>query len=138
MKTFLENPEYLFGAVFLAFGLIGMAVPLLANALPERANAATVQTERSHHPGDAEYIRIGLLLAAITAFEVALFYIDVERALLIGVLVVASAAKFIIVVSFFMHLKFDSRLFTIAFVTGFFLAFAVFTVVLATLGGNLI
>ena len=137
MKTFLENPEYLFGAIFLAFGLVGMAVPLLAGALPERANAATVKTE-SQHPSESEYLRIGLTLAAITAFEVALFYIEIERALLIPILVIASAAKFVIVVSYFMHLKFDSRLFTILFVTGFALATAVFAVALATLGGTLI
>ncbi len=137
MKTFLENPELLFGAVFLAFGLVGMAVPLLAGALPARANAATVKTE-SHHPGDAEYIRIGLTLGAITAFEVALFYIEIERALLIPILVIASAAKFVIVMSFFMHLKFDSKLFTVIFVTGFALATAVFAVALSTLGGSLI
>lgn len=137
MKTFLENPELLFGVIFLAFGLVGMAVPLLAGALPERANAAIVKTER-HHPSEAEYLRIGLTLAAITAFEVALFYIEIERAILIPILVIASAAKFVIVVSFFMHLKFDSKLFTVIFVTGFALATAVFAVALATLGANLI
>ena len=137
MKAFLENPEYLFGAIFLAVGLLGAAIPMLAFVLPERANAATVKTE-SHHPGDAEYIRIGLILAAITAFEVALFYVEVERALLIPILVIMSAAKFVIVMVFFMHLKFDSKLFTIAFVTGFALAVGAFAVVLATLGGNLI
>lgn len=137
MKAFFENPEYLFGAIFLAIGMLGAGIPLLALALPERLNQAKTTTI-VHHPDDAEYIRIGLILAAITLFEVALFYVEVERALLITVLIVMSAAKFVIVVSFFMHLKFDSRLFTIAFVTGLVLAGGVFSVVLATLGGNLI
>jgi hypothetical protein len=37
-----------------------------------------------------------------------------------------------------MHLRFDSRLFSTLFVGGFALAAAVFIVVLATLGGNLV
>jgi hypothetical protein len=37
-----------------------------------------------------------------------------------------------------MHLKFDSRIFTTAFITGLAAAFTVFTVVLAALHGKLV
>jgi cytochrome c oxidase subunit 4 len=138
MKTFLENPELLFGVIFLGIGLLGAAIPMLAFVMPDKANAATVKTARGHHPTDQEYIRIGIILAVITAVEVALFYVEFDRVLLIPTLVVLSAAKFAVVVAFFMHLKFDSSIFTTAFVAGMLLAFAVFTVVIATLGGNVI
>ncbi|MBI5287559.1 MAG: cytochrome C oxidase subunit IV family protein [Chloroflexi bacterium] len=107
---------------------------VLAN--PEKAQGQVV--EHRGHPGDMEYLKIFVILAVITTVEVALFYIDMDRKLLIPSLIVLSAVKFIMVVSWFMHLKFDSRLFTTAFVTGLLLAAAVFTVVLATLGSNLV
>jgi cytochrome c oxidase subunit 4 len=137
MKAFFENPELLFGLPLLLLGLLGMAVAFGAIAAPQKAAPGSAVTHRGH-PDDAEYIKIGITLAVITAVEVALFYIDVERNLLLGLLVVLSAIKFFIVVSWFMHLKFDSGLFTTAFVTGLFLAGAVFTVVLATLGSNFV
>jgi cytochrome c oxidase subunit 4 len=136
MKNFFENPELLFGVPFLLLGLLGMAIALGALVQPERAPGQVVA--HRGHPDDAEYIKIGIILAVITAIEVALFYIDLDRRLLIPVLMVLSGAKFIIVVSFFMHLKFDSRLFTTAFVTGVLLATAIFAVALATLGGSLV
>ena len=137
MKNFFENPELLFGAPFLLLGLLGMAIALGALAQPERAPSQAVVTHRGH-PDDAEYIKIGIILAVITAIEVALFYIEIDRIILIPVLMVLSGAKFVIVISFFMHLKFDSKLFTTAFVTGVLLATAIFTVALATLGGSLV
>ena len=42
------------------------------------------------------------------------------------------AAKFVTVVSYFMHLKFDKRIFTFMFYTGLTLAVFVYCVALAT------
>jgi cytochrome c oxidase subunit 4 len=136
MKDFFENPELLLGVPFLAIGVIGALIALGALANPERAPGEVAV--RHGHPDDAEYIKIGITLAVITLIEVALFYVDMDRALLIPTLMVLSALKFVLVVAWFMHLRFDSSLFTTAFVTGFVLAAAVFTVVLATLGSNLV
>lgn len=136
MKEFFENPEVLFGLPFIVIGALGMLLALGALSMPERATAE-VPAHRGH-PDEMEYIKIGIALAIVTLVEVALFYIDIERAVLIPTLIVLSAGKFYLVVAFFMHLRFDSRLFTTAFVTGMVLAFAVFTVVLATLGSNLV
>jgi hypothetical protein len=41
-------------------------------------------------------------------------------------------------VLWFMHLKFDDRLFSTMFVLGLLLAVSVFTVAIATLGGKLV
>jgi cytochrome c oxidase subunit 4 len=90
------------------------------------------------HPSALEYARIGIVLAIITAIEIALYYIDLDRNLLIVLLIALSAVKFLFVVLWFMHLKFDNRLFSTFFAGGFVLALALFVVVFSTLGGKLV
>jgi len=90
------------------------------------------------HPSAFEYARIGVILAIITAAEIALYYIDMSRNLLIVTLIVLSAIKFLFVVLWFMHLKFDNRLFSTMFAGGFVLALALFVIVFSTLGGKLV
>jgi cytochrome c oxidase subunit 4 len=69
------------------------------------------------HASIKQYIMIGLILTVITAAEVAIFYIPAiaDTAWLAPVLIAMSAGKFALVVMFYMHLKFDHRLFSIAF-----------------------
>ena len=67
----------------------------------------------------------------ITAAEVTLTYIDVGP-LFLPALLIMMAAKFLIVVSFFMHLKFDNKLFSFLFYMGLGLAVFVYAVALAT------
>ena len=68
------------------------------------------------------YTVIGLVLAIITAVEVAVFYIEALHSVLIPILIVLSIAKFILVVQFFMHLKFDHAIFGRVFWAPLFLA----------------
>ncbi len=96
------------------------------------------QPEERAHPGPLEYIKIGTILAVITAVEVAVYYIEALEDVLIPILIVLSALKFSMVVMWFMHLRFDNRLFSGLFVGGLMLAAALFVVVLATLGGGLV
>ena len=70
------------------------------------------------HPGAAEYIRIAVVLTLITAVEVAVYYIPALRPLMMPILLVLSATKFAMVVMFYMHLKFDDRMFSGFFVFG--------------------
>ena len=74
------------------------------------------------HASTGFYWAIGAILTVITAVEVAIFYIDAMAPVLVPVLLVLSAAKFAIVVMFFMHLKFDSKIFSGVFLAGLFLA----------------
>lgn len=83
------------------------------------------------HPGSAEYVRIALILGAITAAEVAVYYFDLNKVTLIGILFILSATKFALVAAFFMHLKFDSRIFTVLFAGGIVTAIVAFIAVLA-------
>ena len=108
-------------------------------ATGEAAEQATGPAHRQGaHPGPAEYMKIGLTLAVITAVEVAVYYVDALEDVLVPILIVLSALKFSLVMMWFMHLRFDSRLFSTLFVGGLILAAALFVVVLATLGGGLV
>jgi caa(3)-type oxidase subunit IV len=48
-----------------------------------------------------------------------------------------SAAKFGFVILWFMHLKFDNKIFTVLFLGGLALAVVVFMIAIGTLGANL-
>ena len=81
------------------------------------------------HPTPLTYIKVAVILAVITAVEVAIFYIDALEPAFLPIFLILSAVKFAIVVLFYMHLKFDARLFSRFFVAGLLLA-AVVTVAL--------
>ena len=77
------------------------------------------------------YVRIAAILAAITALEVATYYVDFG-ALFLPSLLIMMAVKFYIVVSFFMHLRYENKLFSWVFYAGLFLAMTVYGIFLAT------
>jgi cytochrome c oxidase subunit IV len=87
--------------------------------------------DHQHGATDRQYIVIALILAVITALEVTLTYIDVG-AFFLPALLIMMAAKFLIVVSYFMHLKFDHRIFSFLFYTGLVLALGVYIAALGT------
>jgi cytochrome c oxidase subunit 4 len=68
------------------------------------------------HPGAKEYLGIAVILTVITAVEVAVFYIPAMKPMLVPTLLTLSALKFALVAMFYMHLKFDARLFSWLFV----------------------
>jgi len=80
---------------------------------------------------DAGYIKIALILAAITALEVSTYYVDFGP-LFMPSLMIMMVVKFVMVVSYFMHLKFDSKVFSFLFYTGLALALFVYITALAT------
>jgi caa(3)-type oxidase subunit IV len=86
---------------------------------------------RVAHPSTKEYVRIGLILAVLTALEVATSYL-LEGAVQIALLFVGMTLKFILVVLWFMHLKFDSRTYSRFFVMGLAGAVTLYAVVLMT------
>ena len=91
-----------------------------------------IQHVQEHdHPDDSLYLKVALILGAITAAEVATFYVDLGKAN-VPMLVVMMIAKFSIVAAYFMHLKFDGTLFTRVFVSGLLLAVGVYIIALTT------
>ncbi|MDY7104583.1 MAG: cytochrome C oxidase subunit IV family protein [Actinomycetota bacterium] len=86
----------------------------------------------SHHPSDWTYIKIALVLAAITALEVFTYFESVVDwgPFLIPSLIVMMVVKFFLVGAFFMHLKFDNPLLRNVFIFGLVLAVAVYVATL--------
>ena len=69
------------------------------------------------HPTWKQYKWVALILTAITVVEVWIYYIPsfVASKLFVPALLIMSAVKFAIVVLFYMHLKYDARLFRALF-----------------------
>ncbi|HEX6133368.1 MAG TPA: cytochrome C oxidase subunit IV family protein [Longimicrobiales bacterium] len=75
-----------------------------------------------HHVGWKKYVVIGAILTVITGVEVAIFYIDALAPILVPALLTLSAAKFILVVLYYMHLRMDHPIFGRVFWAPLFLA----------------
>ena len=97
------------------------------------ANAAAAHAAHGpaehEHPSAWTYIKVGIILTLITVVEVWAYYVEsfVASRAFVPSLLIMSAAKFAIVVAFYMHLKYDHKLFRALF-TGP-LAIAVVTII---------
>lgn len=89
--------------------------------LPTSAGHEVAHNQHAH-PSTKFYVVIGVILAIITAAEVAVVFVEALAAALVYILVTLSAAKFALVVMFYMHLKTDSRIFSGVFFAPFALA----------------
>jgi cytochrome c oxidase subunit 4 len=105
--------------------------PAVPHATDAHGHADVVDDHGSHDISDKQYILIALLLAVLTALEVAATEVGLGAAL-VPALLVMMVVKFFTVVSYFMHLKFDNRLFSVMFYLGLSLAVTLYAVVLAT------
>ena len=83
------------------------------------------------HPTPWTYVKVASLLAFITAVEVGIFYVEALHSVIKPIFLILSAGKFVLVAMFYMHLKFDDRLFSGLFVGGLMLALAVGTALMA-------
>ncbi len=97
-------------------------------------------THEHHEPAHEEvhttnqtYVRIAIILAIITFVEVVIYYIPTIRVVLVPALIVLSLAKFLMVVGYFMHLRFDSRLYRFMFASGLIITLGVYLALLAML-----
>lgn len=90
-----------------------------------------------HHPSDALYWKVGAVLGILTLLEVSTYFIadppyDHELGyVLIGGLLALMVIKFVVIAGYFMHLKFDNKVFRNVFVAGLVLAVIVYLVVLS-------
>jgi cytochrome c oxidase subunit 4/cytochrome o ubiquinol oxidase operon protein cyoD len=90
------------------------------------------------HPSDVRFIWIAILLAVLTAIEVALYYVEQEEAIPqranVVMLLALAAIKFAVVAGTFMHLKYDHPQFKRYFIGGGILAGFCYIAVLAAFG----
>jgi cytochrome c oxidase subunit 4 len=89
------------------------------------------------HPTPTQYWKIAVLLAVLTAIEVAMFYVNEASdlgALNTIILIGLAVLKFVIVVGYYMHLRYESSMLSRFFTAGFILAMSLYAVVLAAMG----
>ena len=82
------------------------------------------------------YVQIAMLLAVITGLELVTVYLPFVGWLLFSVLVVLSTVKFMFVIFYFMHLRWDRVFCTILFFIGLVLASATMWALLKIFGAE--
>ena len=87
------------------------------------------------HASVRTYVVVAVILSLITAMEFSAIYIRELTPILIPLLVVMSAAKFALVVLFFMHLRYDARPLALIFVGSLVVALGI-ALALTTLTGQ--
>jgi cytochrome c oxidase subunit IV len=99
-----------------------------AHDSPSSLEHAALGAEHAH-PTWSTYWKVALILTLITVVEVWIYYIPafVASRLFVPTLLIMSAVKFVTVVLFYMHLRYDHKLFRAVF-TGP-LIIAMFTIV---------
>ena len=98
----------------------------------EMGHAEAGPHDESHaHKPNSFYINVAIALAIVTGVEVGLYYLDLGK-LFLPTLLILMAVKFVTVVSLFMHLKFDNKIFSWLFYSGLFLAVFVYLAALMT------
>jgi len=78
-----------------------------------------------HHADENKfqiYVKIAMLLAVITGIEIVIIFVPFATWLIVTSLVVLSVVKFLYVIFYFMHLKWDKAFCTILFFIGLVLA----------------
>lgn len=87
------------------------------------AHAATAPDAAHHDDGKFHlFVQIAMILAVITGVEIVLIYLPLAKWLIVSTLVLLSVVKFLMVIFWFMHLKFDKAFCTILFFIGLVLA----------------
>jgi cytochrome c oxidase subunit 4 len=89
-------------------------------------HATLEEPEHHEHPSEAKYIQIATILTIITIVEVAIYYVEAFDAILVPALIALSTIKFVMVVGYFMHLKFDDKRLAWIFATGMAVALAIY------------
>ena len=88
----------------------------LPDSAEGQAHAPHAEVEHAH-PTWSTYWKVAIILGLITAGEVWAYYVPsfVASRAFVPTLLILSALKFVIVVMFYMHLKYDHRLFRVLF-----------------------
>jgi len=93
------------------------------------------ETEKEHssskHATVGTYLIVAVVLAIVTLTEVGIVYVEAVQSLLVPALLLLSAAKFLLVAGFYMHLRFDSPVFRRLFGVGIAGSIAIYAAVLA-------
>ena len=90
-----------------------------------------MKERENHHPTPKQYVQIAIILGILTAIEVALYYTEeVVGVFTDPLLIILAISKFIVVVGWFMHLRFENKLENRFFAGGMILALVLFAIVM--------
>jgi cytochrome c oxidase subunit 4 len=103
-----------------------------AGALDTEADAPDADRPQYSHKMDLLYVKVAGVLVVLTALEVYASYADYLDKAFLPLMLALMSTKFLLVVLFFMHLRWDSKLFGRMFWAGALLAVAVYVGTLAT------
>jgi cytochrome c oxidase subunit IV len=98
--------------------------------------SVTTQPDKAHaHPTPRDYVNIAVILGVLTGLEVSTYFVDFGS-VAIPLLIVLMVIKFLLVAGWFMHLKFDTRVYSMLMYTGlgFALVLYIITVVIVFVG----
>jgi len=82
------------------------------------------------------FVQIAMVLSVITGIEIVIVYLPFAKWLIVSTLVVLSAVKFLFVIFYFMHLKWDKVFCTVLFFIGLVLALGTVAALLALFGSE--
>ena len=83
------------------------------------------------HPTPKQYVQIAIILGILTAVEVGLYYTESVFGVFTNpLLLVLAVSKFVVVVGWFMHLRFENKLINRFFTGGMILALFLFSIVM--------
>lgn len=105
--------------------------------MSETVTDVTAAHDDAHeHPSDWAYIKIALVLGVFTAIEVLTYFESAlpffeNNSVTIATLMFLMVVKFYLVATWFMHLRFDSPIFSRMFVGGLVLAIGVYVIALS-------
>lgn len=87
------------------------------------------------HPTPFKYVMIAVVLVIVTAFEIAVSYLegDIPDGLIIALLMIMMVVKFAAVASWYMHLRTDKPIFQRFFILGVTAPIVLYAIVLASL-----
>jgi len=105
---------------------------------PAPAAAHSAPHGGEHHAEDNKfqiYVKIAMLLAVITGIEIVIIFFPWAKWLVVTSLVVLSVVKFLYVIFYFMHLRWDKAFCTILFFIGMIMAGGTVWALMAIFGG---
>lgn len=82
----------------------------------EHAHPQISHVAETHHPTAYQYIVVAIILTILTLAEIGVYSIQFLQPVLVPLLLFFSFWKFVLVAGFYMHLRFDSRVFSVLFI----------------------
>ena len=102
-------------------------------------SAPSAGAAHQEHASVATYLRVAVILAILTAIEIGSLYVPgLPPHILVTLLIIFGIMKFALVVAFFMHLRYDSKLLTALFVGPLLIATLIILAIMALFGSYLL